>query len=101
MLEGLTPDQARAHNWLYDVNGLVTAARTSYLRRAVMLYCLTLPFALPKDFGYGVFFMTVAISYILFGIGLSVLPPVNFSQVSQWLWFKTALATLSTMTTAL
>jgi len=28
MLEGLKPDQARAHNWLYDVNGLVTTARS-------------------------------------------------------------------------
>lgn len=39
-----------------------------HLRRALMAYCLTLPFALLPSFGWGTFFATVAIAYTMFGI---------------------------------
>jgi putative membrane protein len=39
-----------------------------HLRRALLLYCLTLPFALLEAFGYGTIAVSTAISYILFGI---------------------------------
>ena len=38
------------------------------LRRALLLYCLTLPFALLPVFGYGTVLGTAAIAYTLFGI---------------------------------
>jgi putative membrane protein len=39
-----------------------------HLRRALMLYCLTLPFALLETFGYGTIVVSTVIAYILFGI---------------------------------
>lgn len=39
-----------------------------HLRRALMLYCVTLPFALLPVFGYGTVLGTAAIAYTLFGI---------------------------------
>jgi putative membrane protein len=39
-----------------------------HLRRALLLYCLTLPFALLPVFGYGTILATGAIAYTLFGI---------------------------------
>jgi ion channel-forming bestrophin family protein len=39
-----------------------------HLRRALILYCLTLPFALLEDFGWLTIPVTLVISYVLFGI---------------------------------
>jgi putative membrane protein len=39
-----------------------------HLRRAVILYCFTLPFALVKDFGWVTVLDTLAVAYIFFGI---------------------------------
>ena len=39
-----------------------------HLRRALLLYCFTLPFALVRDFGWGTVLVTFMISYIFFGI---------------------------------
>jgi ion channel-forming bestrophin family protein len=39
-----------------------------HLRRALFLFCFTLPFALVKDFGWGTILDTLLVSYILFGI---------------------------------
>lgn len=38
------------------------------LRRALVLYCLTLPFALVETFGWSIVVYTLIITYILFGI---------------------------------
>ena len=39
-----------------------------HLRRALIIYCLTLPLALVRDYGWGAVLATLAISYVLFGI---------------------------------
>jgi putative membrane protein len=39
-----------------------------HLRRALILFCFTLPFALVKDFGWGTVFDTLLVAYIFFGI---------------------------------
>ena len=39
-----------------------------HLRRALILYCFTLPFALVADFGWGAMAGTLLVSYIFFGI---------------------------------
>jgi len=39
-----------------------------HLRRALIVYCLTLPFALVKNFGWVTILITLVISYVMFGI---------------------------------
>jgi len=39
-----------------------------HLRRALLIYCLTLPLALVRDFGWETVFATFAIAYVFFGI---------------------------------
>jgi putative membrane protein len=39
-----------------------------HLRRALILYCFTLPFALVRDFGWGTVLDTLVVAYIFFGI---------------------------------
>ena len=39
-----------------------------HLRRALILYCFTLPFALVKDFGWGTILDTLLVTYVFFGI---------------------------------
>jgi putative membrane protein len=39
-----------------------------HLRRALLLYCFTLPFALVREFGWITIFDTVMVTYIFFGI---------------------------------
>jgi putative membrane protein len=39
-----------------------------HLRRALILYCFTLPFGLVKDFGWGTVLDTLLISYVFFGV---------------------------------
>jgi putative membrane protein len=39
-----------------------------HLRRALILYCLTLPFALVREFGWGTILDTLIVTYIFFGI---------------------------------
>jgi putative membrane protein len=39
-----------------------------HLRRALVLYCLTLPFALVEPFGWSTVIYALMIAYILFGI---------------------------------
>jgi putative membrane protein len=39
-----------------------------HLRRALMLYCFTLPFALVKEFGWGTVLDTFLVTYVFFGI---------------------------------
>ena len=39
-----------------------------HIRRALMLYCFTLPFALVNDFGTGAIVATFLVAYIFFGI---------------------------------
>ena len=38
------------------------------LRRALILYCFTLPFALVRDFGWGTIPDTLLVAYVFFGI---------------------------------
>lgn len=39
-----------------------------HLRRTLILYCYSLPFALIKDFGWGTVLVTLLVSYVFFGI---------------------------------
>ena len=39
-----------------------------HLRRALIIYCLTLPLALVRDYGWGAVLATLVISYVMFGI---------------------------------
>jgi putative membrane protein len=39
-----------------------------HLRRAIILYCLTLPFALSKDYGWSTLLATLLIAYLFFGV---------------------------------
>lgn len=39
-----------------------------HLRRALILYCFSLPFALVKDYGWGTIFDTLLVAYVFFGI---------------------------------
>ncbi len=39
-----------------------------HLRRALILYCFTLPFALVESFGWGTILATLLVAYIFFGI---------------------------------
>lgn len=39
-----------------------------HLRRALILYCFTLPFGLVKDFGWGTVLDTLLIAYVFFGV---------------------------------
>ena len=39
-----------------------------HLRRALLLYCFTLPFALVETYGWGAIVGTVLVAYIFFGI---------------------------------
>jgi putative membrane protein len=39
-----------------------------HLRRALILYCFSLPFALVESFGWGTVFATAMIAYVFFGI---------------------------------
>lgn len=39
-----------------------------HLRRALLLYCFTLPFALLADFGWGTILDTLLVTYVFFGI---------------------------------
>ncbi|WP_435022674.1 bestrophin family protein (plasmid) [Tundrisphaera sp. TA3] len=39
-----------------------------HLRRALILYCFTLPFGLVKDYGWGTVLDTLLISYVFFGV---------------------------------
>ncbi|MBX6312101.1 MAG: hypothetical protein IRY99_04160 [Isosphaeraceae bacterium] len=39
-----------------------------HLRRALILYCFTLPFALVRDFGWSTILATLLVAYIFFGI---------------------------------
>jgi ion channel-forming bestrophin family protein len=39
-----------------------------HLRRALILFCFTLPFALVRDFGWGTVLATLLVAYIFFGI---------------------------------
>jgi putative membrane protein len=39
-----------------------------HVRRALVLYCVALPFALVRDFGWGTIVDTLVVSYIFFGI---------------------------------
>jgi ion channel-forming bestrophin family protein len=39
-----------------------------HLRRALILYCFTLPFALVEDFGWGTILDTLLVAYVFFGI---------------------------------
>lgn len=43
-------------------------AYTVHLRRVLLLYCFTLPFALVKDMGWGSVIVTMLVSYAFFGI---------------------------------
>ncbi len=39
-----------------------------HLRRALILFCFTLPFALVRDFGWGTILDTLLVAYVFFGI---------------------------------
>jgi putative membrane protein len=39
-----------------------------HLRRALILYCFTLPFALVESFGWGTILDTLLVAYVFFGI---------------------------------
>ncbi len=39
-----------------------------HIRRALIIYCFTLPFALVEDYGWGAIFGTLLVAYIFFGI---------------------------------
>jgi putative membrane protein len=53
-----------------------------HLRRVLIVYCFTLPFALVKDFGWATIPATLLTSYILFGveeIGVEIEDPFGFT----------------------
>lgn len=54
-----------------------------HLRRALLVYCLTLPFALTARWGWVTILATLCISYILFGIeeiGVEIEDPFGFDE---------------------
>lgn len=53
-----------------------------HLRRVLILYCMTLPLALAKDFGWSTIPVTLLVSYALFGIeeiGVEIEDPFGYS----------------------
>ena len=53
-----------------------------HLRRALIIYCLTLPLALVQKFGWESIIVTLVISYVLFGIeeiGVEIENPFELS----------------------
>lgn len=56
-------------------------AYTVHLRRVLIVYCMTVPFALVKDLGWGTVIATLLISYALFGIeeiGVEIEDPFGY-----------------------
>ena len=54
-----------------------------HLRRALVLYCFSLPFALVDTFGWGTIFDTLVVAYIFFGIeeiGVEIEGPFGFDD---------------------
>ena len=54
-----------------------------HLRRVLIVYCFTLPFALVKDLGWTTILATLLISYVLYGIeeiGVEIEDPFGFSM---------------------